>query len=386
MGHVRHTTSDKRTETPNSPVTAVSIGQMTTWMQTIENNLQTITKEIKDLKSQRKFQQREKINNTQSKGKASGDAGMFVELNIQDVPAKFVVDTRATLTLVSSRVYDLIYDLCRPHLSETSSQIKSVSDKYLSLRGKGSFKMDFGKEKFTSEAVVTDLQVDGILGLDFMKKNKCLIDVSANVLHIDNVKVPYVFKVPQNRNADVQRKPCRLTSDRQSKTDRDCSKREQSQVNIVTSQMPSTKRWLTEGQRPQYNEVSGKGYSIRSLWSQFGFLEVHGDVVVRRHMDCELNVVKLQAVIPMSERKQVLQCCHETKCSGHLGIHKTIEKIRQSFYWPGLQSDVRTYVAGCNQCSRRKRPMKRKRVSWRLEDNGRHESKRPACMADNVNK
>ncbi|CAG2255307.1 unnamed protein product [Mytilus edulis] len=238
-----------------------------------------------------------------------------------------------------------------------------------------------------------------------MKKNKCLIDVSAYLLHIDNVSVPLFFEGTKTRSTDVCRKPCRLTSDRQSKTDRDCSKREQSQVNIVTSQMPDkgknltlielqsndsdlklVKRWLTEGQRPQYNEVSGKGYFIRSLWSQFDCLELQGGIVVRRHMDRELNIVKLQAVIPMSERKQVLQCCHETKCAGHLGIHKTIEKIRQSFYWPGLQSDVRTYVAGCNQCTRRKRPMKRKRVSWRLEDNGRHESKRPACMADNVNK
>ncbi|CAG2252737.1 unnamed protein product [Mytilus edulis] len=169
---------------------------------------------------------------------ASADAGMFVELNIQDVPATFVVDTGATLTLVSSRVYDLMSDLCRPHLSETSSQIKSVSDKYLSHRGKGSFKIDFGKEKFILEAVVTDLQVDGILGLDFMKKNKCLIDVSATVLHIDNVKVPLCVQGTKIRNTDVRRKSCRLTSDTQSKTDRDCSKREQSQVNLVTSQMP----------------------------------------------------------------------------------------------------------------------------------------------------
>ncbi|VDI79260.1 Hypothetical predicted protein [Mytilus galloprovincialis] len=58
MGHVRQSTCLERTDAPNSPVTAVSMGQMTTWMQTIENNLLAITKEIKDLKSQRKLQQR----------------------------------------------------------------------------------------------------------------------------------------------------------------------------------------------------------------------------------------------------------------------------------------------------------------------------------------
>ncbi|CAC5426549.1 unnamed protein product [Mytilus coruscus] len=335
---------------------------------------------------------------------ASEDAGMFVELLIHDILVKFVVDTGATLTLVSTKVYDLIPDLYRPHLSATKSQIKSACGNYLNLRGKGNFKLDFGTERFTSEAVVTELQVDGILGLDFMKKNNCLVDVSENILHFDNFKVPLLFQGTQNRN--VHRKPCRFTSDRQSKTDRDCSKIEQSQVNIVTSKIPDkgkdltlnelqsndsdlkrVKRWLTEGQRPQYNEVSSKGYFLRSLWSQFGCLEVHGDVVVRRHDDREQNIVKLQAIIPMSERKQILEYCHDTEYAGHLGTHKTLDKIRQSFYWPGLQSEVRAYVTSCTKCNRKKRPMKRKRASIRLEeDNVRHESKRPAWMADYVNK
>ncbi|CAC5425634.1 USP8 [Mytilus coruscus] len=266
---------------------------------------------------------------------------MFVELSIQDVLVKFVVDTGATLTLVSTRVYDLIPDLCRPHLSKTRSQIKSVCDKYLSLRGKGSFKMDFGKEKFTSEAVVTDLQVDGILGLDFMKKNKCLIDVSANLLHIANFRVSLIFQGTQRRNADALSrapgKPCRLTSDSQSNMSSDCSKREHSHAKIVTSQMPDNgkdltlielqsndsdlkrvKQWLAEGQRPQYIEVSSKGFFLRSLWSQFDCLELQEDIVVRRFNNLELNVAKLQAVIPMSERKQVLEYCHDTKYAGHL--------------------------------------------------------------------
>ncbi|CAG2205410.1 unnamed protein product [Mytilus edulis] len=69
---------------------------------------------------------------------------MYVELLIHDILVKFVVDNGATLTLVSTIVYDLIPDLYTPHLSATKSQIKSACGNYLNLRGKGSFKLDFG--------------------------------------------------------------------------------------------------------------------------------------------------------------------------------------------------------------------------------------------------
>ncbi|CAG2219390.1 unnamed protein product [Mytilus edulis] len=72
------------------------------------------------------------------------------------------------------------------------------------------------------------------------------------------------------------------------------------------------------------------------------------------------------AHIPLSERKKVLQFSHDDKCSAHLGIHKTLAKIRQSYYWPGLQNDVRTYINGCDKCAKRKSPQKFKRATMAL--------------------
>ena len=56
----------------------------------------------------------------------------------------------------------------------------------------------------------------------------------------------------------------------------------------------------------------------------------------------------------MSLRKDVCSQLHNY--SGHLGIHKTIEKIKQRFYWPGYEHDIRAWVQQCPECQRRNPP------------------------------
>lgn len=57
---------------------------------------------------------------------------------------------------------------------------------------------------------------------------------------------------------------------------------------------------------------------------------------------------------------------HDNRSSGHLGVRKTLAKLRQRYYWPGLQEDVRAYIAGCNQCSCAKGPLKHKRAPMQI--------------------
>ncbi|VDI23601.1 Hypothetical predicted protein [Mytilus galloprovincialis] len=71
---------------------------------------------------------------------------------------------------------------------------KSVCGNKLELRGKGRFNLHFGPNMLQSEAVVTDLQVDGILGLDFMKRHNCLIDVKNGHFCIGDFKVDLCFQ------------------------------------------------------------------------------------------------------------------------------------------------------------------------------------------------
>ncbi|VDI65756.1 Hypothetical predicted protein [Mytilus galloprovincialis] len=130
-------------------------------------------------------------------------------------------------------------------------------------------------------------------------------------------------------------------------------------------------KWVETDERPDYKDISDKGFFLRSLWNQWNNLELRDGLIYRRFEDPATKIVKMQAIIPLSERKKVLQFSHDDKCSAHLGIHKTLAKIRQSYYWPGLQNDVRTYINGCDKCAKRKSPQKSKRAPMALvEANG----------------
>ena len=57
-----------------------------------------------------------------------------------------------------------------------------------------------------------------------------------------------------------------------------------------------------------------------------------------------------QIVVPASYRNQVLSLAHDCPLSGHLGVRKTLYRIRNYFYWPGMQKDVKMYCRTCHIC------------------------------------
>ena len=58
----------------------------------------------------------------------------------------------------------------------------------------------------------------------------------------------------------------------------------------------------------------------------------------------------LQIVIPTELRKDILQSLHNHKSGGHLGISKTLGKLRQRFYWPGHKKDIERWCKNCKVC------------------------------------
>src|ERR1700692_251331 len=53
-------------------------------------------------------------------------------------------------------------------------------------------------------------------------------------------------------------------------------------------------------------------------------------------------------------REEIIQFHHDSYMGGNPGRYKTAELVLRNYWWPGLYSDVKKYVRGCEKCQRTK--------------------------------
>jgi len=58
--------------------------------------------------------------------------------------------------------------------------------------------------------------------------------------------------------------------------------------------------------------------------------------------------------VPPNCRPLVLNSCHDSPSSGHLGIKKTLNLLNRNFWWPSSSNDTKDYVRSCEICCRSK--------------------------------
>ena len=56
----------------------------------------------------------------------------------------------------------------------------------------------------------------------------------------------------------------------------------------------------------------------------------------------------MQLVLPTTLRLQALKGCHDD--FGHLGIEKTLNLLRDQFYWPEMTEDATRHIWHCERC------------------------------------
>lgn len=62
-------------------------------------------------------------------------------------------------------------------------------------------------------------------------------------------------------------------------------------------------------------------------------------------------------VLPKELQKYVMNELHSSKTSGHLGVNKTLERVKSRFYWFNMRKDFQHMCKVCDVCAARKRPV-----------------------------
>ena len=57
-------------------------------------------------------------------------------------------------------------------------------------------------------------------------------------------------------------------------------------------------------------------------------------------------------VVPLECRSTVLSLAHESPLAGHFSHRKTEMRIRETFFWPSMSLDIKTYCKSCDRCQR----------------------------------
>ncbi|XP_049307227.1 uncharacterized protein LOC125777122 [Bactrocera dorsalis] len=105
------------------------------------------------------------------------------------------------------------------------------------------------------------------------------------------------------------------------------------------------------GVRPPKEQISNESPTAKAYWAQWNSINLVNGYLHRTWESEDGKQSRLLIIVPKSMIPKVLKEYHNGPSGGHLGITKTIEKIKQRFYWIGCQDSIAEWISNCVECS-----------------------------------
>ena len=87
--------------------------------------------------------------------------------------------------------------------------------------------------------------------------------------------------------------------------------------------------------------------------SEFKF-EIFNGLIYRTCISCKVadRIGKRTLVVPSDCKATVASVAHESPLAGHFSNRKTVLRVGEQFYWPGMGADIRDFCRSCDKCQR----------------------------------
>ena len=76
---------------------------------------------------------------------------------------------------------------------------------------------------------------------------------------------------------------------------------------------------------------------------------IENNVLVRKWREKDGGELA-QVVVPTELREDLIKLAHEGPMAGHLGVRKTVARLRYNFWWPGMAAAVASVLKCCHTC------------------------------------
>ncbi len=128
--------------------------------------------------------------------------------------------------------------------------------------------------------------------------------------------------------------------------------------------------WYSSGSRPEWSTIAKYSVEMKYYWHRWESLEVENGVLYRKWENAYGTQIERQVVVPRQLRTVVLTQMHDSVTAGHLGVKKTLHKVRQRFFWYALRRDVEKWCHKCTICAARKTPARKPRAPMKQYNSG----------------
>ncbi|KAJ8973845.1 hypothetical protein NQ317_016399, partial [Molorchus minor] len=257
-----------------------------------------------------------------------------------------VIDTGSYHTIVKPN----ILAHCKMKPTTNNFILETAGGETLPVIGVHEAEFQLGRTVFRHQVFVANITDDVLMGLELMKKHGFQLNLQERSIKTGQDEI--IISMPR-RTAVV--------NDDNWETKKLCEEQQKDE------DIKPFIAWKEEGTRPEWKDISNKSTTLKGYWAIWDSLIVEDGILKRLWENTDGKEIRKQIVLPRARVNEVLQEVHGGVGGGHFGVNKTLNKVRERFYWLRSRADVEDWCRRCAECASSKGPRTRSRGQMKQE-------------------
>ncbi|KAJ8980210.1 hypothetical protein NQ317_002224 [Molorchus minor] len=240
-----------------------------------------------------------------------------------------VIDTGSYHTIVKPN----ILAHCKMKPTTNNFILETAGGETLPVIGVHEAEFQLGRTVFRHQVFVANITDDVLMGLELMKKHGFQLNLQERSIKTGQDEI--IISMP--RSDEKFGSHCRRTAvvnddNWETKKLREEQQKDEDIKPFIT--------WKEEGTRPEWKDISNKSTTLKGYWAIWDSLIVEDGILKRLWENTDGKETRKQIVLPRARVNEVLQEVHGGVGGGHFGVNKTLNKVRERFYWLRSRADV----------------------------------------------